>query len=829
MVTQALLALVLAASDSAAVSDSIAAPAVSDTAASQRVVRRLEEVVVRASPLHDMLSSESVQIVTRQDLQSLPVDDLTQAIALKAGVVAQGEELHVRGGRAGETQLLVRGIGLNESRRGRPMELPLLALESADLVSGGLDPEHGGALAGVVQAPTIDPGARWSGEARYQSDGGLDLSNGSRSTSYDRVSARLGGPLLGGLGAVVATDVLTDDTWLPALRTRIDRRSWRADNHLLGFTKLAPVGWSGGPTLEIFASRVVERPFNPIWSLDGYTTPCSGPLCSGGPAFSADPLPGYSRYRAADHSVMTDEARVAAVLSATRALALGRVRGAVGFTDTRRLTSVGGRDDEWYLAPRQGPLFGIPDSPTSDPIYAYLGYEPFFQRARASTWTSRVDWDRPDPRGNRVGFGLGLTYDRVEMRELDLSNRGTGLDSLRRYLAYAPGGLAYGQARWIYQGMVLNGGLRLQYFTAGPQAEQQTFGAPAKGIWSVAPRLGVAYPTSTRDVLSFSYVRIDQDPPRDLLYDNRTLISAREPLGNPQLEPQTVISYQAALKHLFDQGRAFQLAFFYRDLFGQIGARRYQVLPGIFTRRYDNADEGHAEGVEAGLFYPAGKGGRVEVQYTFMHADGTASQVEGFPYGEAAASGRIDPIGDHPLDWDQRHSIALLGNWERPAEAPTTAPHGPVEALFRLLRGAWSLSWTTRVGSPLPWTPSLRNAVTTDPALINAGRFKWEENTSLALRWSPALSAGHLWFGLDVRNLFDFRGELSATASGYPLPEINTIYDDDGAFRGETGLPGGAYWDNRDRTVSGDWWVRIHDPRLSSPPRLIRLSVSAPW
>src|SRR5206468_6125463 len=102
--------------------DSARAPAATDSAASRRVVRRLEEVVVRASPLHDLLSSESVQLVTHQDLQSLPVDGLADAIALKAGVVVQGEELHVRGGRAGETPLLLHGLPPGEARPGTPME-----------------------------------------------------------------------------------------------------------------------------------------------------------------------------------------------------------------------------------------------------------------------------------------------------------------------------------------------------------------------------------------------------------------------------------------------------------------------------------------------------------------------------------------------------------------------------------------------------------------------------------------------------------------------------------------------------------------------------------
>jgi outer membrane receptor protein involved in Fe transport len=831
MLSHVLFAMAMAASDSAASDSARVPPAASppDTV-SRRVVRRLEEVVVRASPLHDILSSESVQIVTRDDLRALPVERGGGAVCLQGGGVARGEDLHVRGGRVGETGLTVHGLALNDARRGTPMELPLLALESVELVSGGLDAEHASTLAGVLVARTINPGRRWAGEARAESDVGL-VSRWTDPTNYDRVAARAAGPLVGGLGVALAADLLSDDTYLPAQRTRIHDRSWRADNRLLGFAKLAPVE-RPDLALEVFASRRVDRPYDPVWSLDGYTTPCANPPFCTEPGFSDEPLPGYVRFRGADHAVMTDEERLAALLSGTRPLASGLLRGAAGWTGTRRLTAVGGRDDEWYLDPLDAPLFGAPGSPVSDPIYVYAGYEPYFQKAASATWTARADWARATSVGNRLGVGAGLTYERVELRELDLAHLDPASkdDSLRSYVAYAPGGFAYGQGRWLYQGLVLNAGLRLEYFTAGPQAEDQSYAGPAHGFWMASPRLGVAFPTSTRDVLSFSYARLDQPPPRDYLYDNRVYkIPAQRPLGNPQLEPQTMISFQAALKHLFDQGRALQLAFFYRDLFGQIGARRFETFPNVFVRRYENADEGHAEGFELGWIHPSTTG-RYEIQYTFMHADGTASRPEGFPYGPAftTVTTGIDPIGDHPLDWDRRHSLSFLGQWRKEDVPATRAPRGPLELVLRGLHGAWSLSWATRVGSGLPWTPSRRNAVETDPGRINAARFTWVENTSASLRWWPAVTGGHLWAGLDVRNLFDFRSERAATIGMYPLPTINTVYDDDGAFRGETGLPGGAYWDE-DRGVSGDYWVRIHDPRLFDPPRMLRLAVGVPW
>jgi hypothetical protein len=57
---------------------------------------------------------------------------------------------------------------------------------------------------------------------------------------------------------------------------------------------------------------------------------------------------------------------------------------------------------------------------------------------------------------------------------------------------------------------------------------------------------------------------------------------------------------------------------------------------------------------------------------------------------------------------------------------------------------------------------------------------------------------------------------------------INTIYDDYGAFREETGLGGGAFWDD----ANGDGvpgWARVHDPRLTTPPRTVRLALATRW
>ena len=110
------------------------------------------------------------------------------------------------------------------------------------------------------------------------------------------------------------------------------------------------------------------------------------------------------------------------------------------------------------------------------------------------------------------------------------------MDTLRKFHAWAPGGFAFVQHRWEQGGLLWNAGLRLQLYTAGPQAED------ARPHWTWAPRFGFAYPVSVRDAFSLSYVRLHQPPARKYVYDSRILIYNRNPLGNEQLSPSEVIS-----------------------------------------------------------------------------------------------------------------------------------------------------------------------------------------------------------------------------------------------------------------------------------------------
>ena len=133
-----LVALLAAAAFDSTAADTVR-PTVRDTT---REARRFPPIEVSAGRVHDMRSSATVHTVSAEALRDLPVTSLAQALALQPGVVAVGEDLHVRGGRAGETQVTLAGLTLNEPLRDRAPEFPLMAVQRADLLAGGLDAEY---------------------------------------------------------------------------------------------------------------------------------------------------------------------------------------------------------------------------------------------------------------------------------------------------------------------------------------------------------------------------------------------------------------------------------------------------------------------------------------------------------------------------------------------------------------------------------------------------------------------------------------------------------------------------------------------------------------
>jgi len=781
--------------------DSLAAPG--DTL-SPRIVRRFDPVIVRARFV-DPLSYQTVHETGRERLRTLPIDDWRQAVGLQPGVVARGEVLHVRGGRAGESRVVIDGLDAGESFRGRAFDPPLLAIANVAVEPGPFEARQPGALAGIVAMRTLDPPARPEAEASWTTDAGLD-------THYDRLAARAGAPLAwSGWGVVGSAEVRIDDGSMPRLRTPLREDVLgmslgpRALNDVRTWAKLARGGDHGRGWLEVFGAHTRHEPFDPMWTLDGWVG--ADPLTSA-PIFSPDSVAGWRRYKAGDHLDIEDDRRMVvnggwSWLGRDRLVTLS-----AGWDRDLDVTSLDGARDRERAITLSPASYGFGAALGSSPFLVHGGDDPYYRERSTSKLQTRLDAERRWTSGALLRLGAGMSYESVALWELDRSVEipGQHLDSVRTFQAFAPGGSAYLEGRWPYQGMLAQGGVRLQAFTPGPQAPHQSLPGSDRWLYTVSPRFGIAFPVSVRDVFSFVYAHLREDPARDFLYDNRIANTNGRPLGDPSLVPSTAIHYEVALKHVVDERWSAQAAIFQREAFDLIGVRLSDPLDPSSAPIYGNVDDAHAIGLELQLTRGNEGASRVSFVYTGLRAYGTSSFEEGTPFGPKLAA-RVMPLAETPLDWDQRHTFVFDGWWR--------LPHG----------ASWS--WTTSAGSPLPWTPATRRSVTTDPSLANARRLGWTSVTSLAANWQPP-SLHAVTIGFEVHNLFDDRSQDQVSVDGHPHPYINTYYDDYAAYRTETGKDGSAYWDGSQGNGQPGW-VRVDDPRLRATPRTIRFRVGAKW
>ena len=808
---------------------------------STRIVRRFPAIEVSAGRVHDMRSSATVHVVTADALRDLPVNSLSQVFALQPGVVAVGEDLHVRGGRAGETQWTLNGLTLNEPMRDRAPEIPLMAVERADLLAGGLDAEYTGSLAGVIDLKTWNPSDRPSGVLRWMSSGRLG-------TAYDWLGARASTPLgVGGLGLVGAGEARLDDQFLPQRLSRGreallgQRFGWRNDNHLLGWGKLAPIANPQALSLELMGSRVVSQPYDPMFSWDDSVltyvqfVPCE--ICP--PVLDSI----FPYYRASDHQPMTESRRLVATLQASRLGPRVQWRVATSWQHANELTSPGLTRDPRNLFPEDKLRFGQDQDPKRDPFRAYSGDWPYFKQSRSDRWQGAFSASYLQSPKSRFEIGGGMLYDDARSYELDsVLPTDPRIDSLRTYHTHAPGGWGYVQHRGEHEGLVWNTGLRLQMFSAGDATAplgrsastfQQLPDARGTGaIWTLSPRIGLAMPLSVRDAFSASYARIHQAPGRDYLSDDRLLIYSRRPLGSPTLQPSELLTYQMALKHLFDARWSLQLSLFHRDLYGQIGIVNDPYFTGTFRPRYANSEYGHATGFEVALLAGSRPGatpgagtqsilkrflsGEFSLRYTQMDAYGSISGPDGWYYG-APFGFRPLPIGEHPLDWDRGPMFGFDSVWRE--------PH------------VFTFAWVTQMAGGARWTPTNDTLAAgapgaggsgppgTSPNLtaVNSRQLPGTERTDVSLRLEPRRLHGARLL-LDVRNLFDSRGETTASVAGFPNPFVNTQRDDYAGYRTLTGNGGGAYWDPRLNGGRGGW-VPVNDARLRRTPRSVRVGI----
>lgn len=792
--------------------------------------------VVGEQDVIDLKRSDTRQEVDTDDvIKSLPVDNIIEAVGLQAGMVSRAGELHLRGGRSGETKFLIDGIEIEDPLFGGTTSFADLAISDTELLSGGFDAEFGNAQSGIVNMTTKEGGDKFSGDIRFHTD---DYGDEFKTyNNYDQLQIGFGGPTpVKDLTYYFNFQGTYQDTYLKTAERRsrakfLDLISLgdRQRNELNFQLKLAyRLSADQKMTFETLNTYSRYDTYFHMWSREGYVRrnrvesyDADGELeetrffYGRWNNFPEDPVTVRQDFADGSYQLshfwdeyyngpehFPNNRREYSQYKVTWTHTLG----AKTFYDVRASrqafkneSKVKGQEPWEYEVEYPDYWRGNFDEGR---FFVTHGDYPSWEERDSSIWNLKADLTSQILAGHTFKTGFETKYNDLANLSIDfpLAMRDPGPGAFRSdYRNYNPEGAFYVQDKWEHEGMVLNLGVRYDIFTPGQQIDSQELTSRYKDEFS--PRLGVAYPISERDVMSFHYGRFFQIPARRFVFENRGRQDPVAVRGNPDLEPETNVSYQMGVQHQFTRNVYMTFAVWFKDIFGLISVRpEPDPETNLTINRYVNSDYASARGVDVKFSKRFADHWSAEINYSYQLATGIASDPEQGQQYEADFL--YFPIAEQPLNWDQRHTFNTQLRLREP--------------------GNWGVSLLWIYGSGYPYTPVYPDQKRVDPEDVNSERLPSTSDLRLQADKYFKIWGQNVTLFVEGRNLLDAKNISLLEPSNYPNPFIdNQPYT---LYYTATGIAGGAYRDDLDGDGL-DEFVPVNDPRVFQEGRLIRVGL----
>ncbi len=671
-------------------------------------------MVIGDKPLVDAEETQSIETIGRTDIEQMVAEKISDVLVQQTGVVEQNKEIHIRGGRGYEAAYLLDGVSVQDPLAGTGFGLQLSAgaIEEVELITGGFNPEYGQATSGVVNIKTRDGSDHYEGSASYRRSWRLfERSPYDRDTNSsfltDIAELSLGGPepistvILPALGVELPGKISFflnlygnfSDGITPAF-ARSDLHSTlfdpvfapRQDNSITGLGKLT---WQISPLMRLTYS------YNSSAAINQNTRSLQTNL-----EYSR-PSPGY-QYEFQEN---TDGALTYASLVQLHSIAWMQTLSTSTFYELRisnffsRLkVDANGRDFSEYREPRDIPTVPAEYYETGDSTS--LGIIPgdgFYDVGNGNIWNDHYidEWNiRADVTNyisekNRIKTGVDLRFQ--ELQQANIYKPWLGPLGLNNDVFHANTtiGALYAQNNISFQGLVLNYGVRFDFWAPGALVddaiantsiptitEQQRasyldktfsmFGLRWKG--RLSPRIGVSHPITDNQMLFFSYGHFNKLPRPQYVYAKlspQAAGSTYQRFGNPDLDPETTIAYEIGIRSQLSNDDVLTVTAYYKDIFDYVQTRRAIVdnprLAGGSFLTYVNADYARSRGLEIEYKKRIGDWFRGQVSGTYSVVTGkSGSADEGSLVAQGAAD---DVVGETFMSWDRPLQFNLTANF----------------------------------------------------------------------------------------------------------------------------------------------------------------------
>lgn len=663
-----------------------------------------ELVVVAERPIVEMDRTTTTSVIDAEQLEVLPVTNVQDAINLQAGVV----DGHFRGGRTGEVTYLVNGVPItNAFSKDAAFDIEQNMVESLEVISGVFNAEYGQATSGVVNIVTKDVPDRWS--ASLLAYAGAIASN----RELEFIGRKTGaGQTLSSLDFAPDTVRYTDAASLPnlvdiqaslggpILRDKFGLQAtfrYLQDNsHFIGRNLFAPSDSSQNlntglpPSAWIIASsgdaEFVPRNRTDRMSVNatlGYSITPRLKL-DYNVFLQTGTFKPYSHFR----KYTPDGINTVHFFNQTHILGIRYTIGSNAFAnlsysylhDKTDVYLYESPYDERYVSSDFGFLQGAN-------AFAVGGNDLSTSDQLTSTHTIVADYSHQLNRVHLMKIGVQARWHSLDNRDfgIERSFRTGNLpqpspDQFADNLLQAkPVELsAYIQDKMEFPGLIVNAGLRIDYFDPDylspidwGQGELTEIPDPdnpgrtrsnreaAKKDMQISPRLGVAFPISEMGVMRFSAGLFFQIPSFGLLYTNPEYevnpASLSNSFGNPGINPERTLSFEIGLQQGFTQSLGMEITIFSKDVRNLTGQEISRTPQGDFVIRWINRDYGTIRGLTFSLFQRPGGPLSWTLDYTLQFAEGTSSSP-GEAFGRQQ-SGLDEILSLVRLDWDRRHVL----------------------------------------------------------------------------------------------------------------------------------------------------------------------------
>lgn len=661
-----------------------------------------EILVIGDRPLLDIEQTSSKHIISSEDIEKTTVKDIKDIVTQQSGIVTSDNEVYIRGGRSYENSYLLDGVSVQDPLSGTGFGLQLSAnsLEEVEVITGGYNAEFGQATSGVINARTKEGKyGQYNFYLSYQKDKFGDF-NAANSFNTDVLEFNLGGPepiskyILNKLKINPPGEITFFGNFFMGLSDGFYYRQTgfkakQLNSSIFGGTRFAPRQdnnwyWLGKVTWRMTPQMKLSYSYNQSISINQNSSSLQSNL------EYVEPSPGYQY----DFQEILDNANTYTSNTTFNTLTWTHTLSGSSFYEikltkfyTHLRADANGLNWDKYSEPLDliKPPFVYYQIDSTR--WGIIPGDGFYDIGNPYTWHDHyveeysLKADFTNNFTTKSKFKAGIEASFQEMQLVDIYQPWVKPYGLNNdvYKVYPAFGSAFAQHSIQFKGMILNYGLRLDYWMPGKYVDDainnlsietipdeirkkyldETFNLFGNRFKArLSPRIGISHPITDNQTLFFSYGHFSKRPKPQFLYAKLNPVSAQssfQKFGNPALNPETTVSYELGIRNQFTDNDVLTITAYYKNIYDYVSTRSIVINSGRYIGKnfisYFNLDYARSRGIEFEYKKRIGNWFNGKFNFSYSVATGKSSTSDqGFL---VVTRGAVETISENFLTWDR--------------------------------------------------------------------------------------------------------------------------------------------------------------------------------